>query len=293
LYSPDLDLRELRVKYGRVYVTILPDRLVVPWRPLPISSFLDYLNDIGSARYDQFALENEIFESCVIDETLVRHIPFLKSGTITTTVQNIWEVSGPASVDAFNVQLAEARAELSGPNGALHESVSIITSAFPYKPEEVYAMPADEMFSRLALAEKKLMQAGIMEEPLFMQPPREAQLPGTPVDAKKIFDQQQQPQPPQPPPQQRPATAPSADPLQGVDKREGKWWDVSPVLETKADHGIDFSTESQEYMNFAMSGHERQDIGIEQRQLLERFVDIYPELAKRVVSGDNDQDAES
>src|SRR3990167_9894738 len=155
------DLREI---HGSVFVTEAPDGLIIPWKPLSLGDFYKYDALFRETYIDPSVLENEVFSKCVTDPILVKEILNQKAGTITTVVKSIMEASGPNSIDEFNQILDYYRLVVQQP---IHQLVSVICRAFPaYNPDDVYAMTFHIMMERLALAESKLMQLGLLNEPI-------------------------------------------------------------------------------------------------------------------------------
>ena len=233
------ELYQARKDYGEAFVTVFPGGLVVPWKALSIQDYLQYDKDIKRGLIPEALFENEIFRKCVLNDTLVRQLDFLKAGTVTTVCMHIWQHSGPIGLDAFNDDLDAAREMLVAPGAkALHELIDVILSVFPYKPEEVYAMDYQTLLFRAVQAELKMLKAGHIKEPIrFIQKddsqekPNQARIPFADlnteeeasepkIDAKALWDKQQN----------------TGQPI-----RNDRWWDESPVLEADKKHRINFS----------------------------------------------------
>lgn len=191
-------LTDLREIHGSVFVTEVPDGLIVPWKPLSIKDFYEYEVLLKSNYVDHSVLENEIFVKCVKDPVLVRNIHSQKAGTISIVVKSIMENSGPKSIEEFNQTLDYYRTVVQQP---ISQFVSIICRAFPaYTPDDIFAMDYHLMLERLALAESKLMQLGLLAEPLAIldeneEEKEEVKQPKQKLDAKQIkeaFDSQEQ-----------------------------------------------------------------------------------------------------
>jgi hypothetical protein len=202
-----------------------------------MGDYLKYAADYSRGLIPNSIIEDEIFRKCVTDRSIISQIPFLKAGTITTVVLNIWEYSGPVGISEFNNDLEMARQVLfNSDTKAIHELVQIISMAFPYKPEEIYAMDYETFMFRLAQAEKKLLELKIIEQPVSMEGPKEEVRKSTPkiekphLDAKRLWEEQEGIVPKKEPKTQQNAN--QSVPRPSSDKAE-KWWDVSPVLEAK------------------------------------------------------------
>ena len=283
---------EARKKYGEgVYLTVFPHGLIVPWRPLLLKDYILYTREISHNVTNLSFLEDEIFCKTVVEQTFVRQLDFLSAGIVSTVVQNVIQHSGPNGIDAFNQDLETQRVEiLEGQSAALHDLVSLITNAFPYKPEEVYAMNYETFLLRVVQAEKKLLLAGVIKEPVQLiskDEPKKKRRPRTEMDAKKIkevFDQQFTKK--KPIVEQPTVDKKVLDSLEKV----GKWWKKSPILEVLPSQRekIDFRLEAAEQDAFASSGWEKVDRDILSATMIsdaqKTYADVLAELDKRKVS---------
>jgi hypothetical protein len=253
-------LFETRQLHGDVYVTCISKDIKIPWRPLSLGDYLKYVRDYSRQVIPPSILEDEIFKSCVVDKTFIRQMPFMKAGIISTVVQNIWEASGPGGIDEFNQDLETARMSLfSDGTRVLQDLVQLITMAFPYKPEEIYAMDYETFLLRVAQAEKKLLEMGMIQEPVDIvdgnnkSPQKKRRVPmrklnqdipteESPqprVDAKALWDEQE-----------------SRKKISKDTTRE-KWWDVSPVLESTKKKNIDFTAANNDAEEFVLDNDEK------------------------------------
>jgi len=291
-------LHEVREEYGGVYVTCFDDGLLVPWQPLSMGDYIKYTQDYNRRVFVPSRLEDEIFRKCVVDDSLVRQLSFLKAGIITTVVLNIWQYSGPSGISSFNQDLEVARSMLNADGvRALHDLVQVITMAFPYKPEEVYDMEYETFLLRLAQSEKKLLELGAIKEPIVMQDVNqekgpspleqfiqgEAEVKKPKIDAKKLWDRQQGLDSSDDPGrqlwdkhQQQAAHAPPK--RQPVQVHSKKWWSESPVLEAETQHKIDFKTEATEMQVLGATSHEKVDAHIDRAMMVKDTAWIYQDL---------------
>jgi len=297
-------LYEVREKHGGVFVTCFDDGLLVPWKPLSMGDFIRYTLDHNRKLHLPVWLEDEIFRKCVVDKSILRQMDFLKAGVVSTVVLNIWQYSGPASIDGFNNDLHAARSVLNADGvKAIHDLVQVISMAFPYKPEEIYDMDYETFLFRLAQSEKKLMDLNALKEPIAMQntsQPNMAQSaleefaqeqairqggapPEPAVNAKRLWDEQQGHGAAEELWKQhlkKVQRAPKKKvPVQRTDE---KWWKKSPVLEAKERHNIDFNTEAAEMTAFGSTGHEKQDAFLDHAKMIEDAQWIYADLIKEL-----------
>jgi len=170
-----VDLPSLRRKYGPVFITTLENGQAVPWKQLNIGEYLEYSGLLEMGKYARATIEDEIFQKCVVDEYTLSNLPELKAGTVSTVVQDIILNSGPNTFSELNGSLQVFRVVASQ---AVHQTVALIAQAFPaYKLEDIYDMNYSDFMLRLAQAEGKLLQLGILEEPLNFQDPAESASP--------------------------------------------------------------------------------------------------------------------
>jgi len=164
-----LDLPSLRRQYGAVFVTTLENGNVIPWKQLTIGEYLEYSSLLEGGVYARATIEDEVFRKCVLDELTIVNLPALKAGTVTTVVQDILRNSGPNTIDELNLALGLYR---NVANQAVHQTASLITQAFPaYTLEQVYEMNFNDFMMRVAQAEAKLLQLGILEQPINFHDP--------------------------------------------------------------------------------------------------------------------------
>lgn len=258
-------LYEVRKEYGGVYVTAFHDGTLVPWKPLPISDYIRYNRDMGRGLIPFARIEDEIFRNCVLDDTLIRQMDFLKAGIVSTVAVNILQYSGPTGIDAFNNDLNMARQLVCGQSAkAINELIILLTIAFPYKPEDIYDMDYETFMSRIALAEAKLMQTGFLKEPITMQSEKknsEKRVPFAnlnPEDAKSMWESQQissskgkQPKEPK----SRHSAIGNKKPM-SHQASKNRWWNESPVLEAEAKHNINFAADNQLIDKMVLDSHE-------------------------------------
>lgn len=266
----------VRRQYGGTYASVI-DNEIIPWKLLSLKDYIQYQADISRGLYPLASIEDEIFCKCVLDKILVNQIDHLKAGIITLVAQHIWQYSGPIGVDSLNNKLNLARDEYhNGPFSIIHQLTRIITLAFPYKPEEIYEMDYETFVERLIQAEDKLLQAGLIKESIVIessdievqkQLEEQQAKEKTKLNLKKIFDEEIE----------KKQKAKEAKKNATPDKK-GKWYDKSPVLETKPTHGINFKLEQKEIDVFGTSGHEKTDLHINRDKMIKDAQLIYKDL---------------
>ena len=276
------DLFKVRQEYGRTYFTLFPDGLSIPWHPLSLGEYLKYAKDYKAGIVPSAIIEDEIFSRCVSDPDIVRRLPFMKAGIVSAVAQNIWQYSGPMGIDEFNRDLDKVRVSLfMEENAALQDLIQIILDAFPYKPEEVYAMEYPVFLERLAQAERKLVSLGKME-PVEMKEKGQAEDEAHPPRLRSrrspvVFADLNQDQPSVDPvalwkaqeerktsPQHSPLSPPKVaekktqEPTNDLRKMSrDKWWKTSPVLETKNRKKIDVAGDEETAKMMLLDNDER------------------------------------
>jgi hypothetical protein len=262
-------LFEVRQEQGGTFVTAFSDDLIIPWKPLSVGDYIKYHHETIRGAIPPSLIEDEIFKKCVLDDTLVRQMPFLNAGVVSTVVQNIWQFSGPTGIESFNSDIEMARAVLQDSHTkAMHQLVQVITLAFPYKPEEIYNMDYETFVLRVVQAEAKLLEAGMLKEPIRMQ--EEGQEKGQAtrrpqVDAKRLWEERRmlaQQERKTPPAASQDVSGPSRDPYK-------KWWKVSPILETEGRKKINFQAESDLANAYHLNNHDKHEHPIMQKHLLD------------------------
>lgn len=179
------DLQTLRESYGeKACVTVLPEDIFVPWRPLTLSELLEIERQEAAGLYSQAFVENEIFTKCVLDQFFVKRIRTLPAGDVARVVSNIVSYSRPENPEELENAFNCGREEV---NGLIHFFASHICVAFPaYKPEDIYDMDYKTMLLRGAMAEAHLLRTGYITEPFYFlhqeeSEPRRPELPRRPT----------------------------------------------------------------------------------------------------------------
>lgn len=169
------DLYSLRTKYGEVYVTVFPDGTKVPWEQLSVEDFIHYSNKFTSGRFPESHTEDEIFRKCCKDPTLVASLDHLDAGLITTVVTQIMEISGPSTTQEISFDLNVARSQV---GDFISDGVGLICQTFPgYTPETVLQLDYRTFMKRLALAERRLLAMGILQQPIIIESGEEEPAP--------------------------------------------------------------------------------------------------------------------
>jgi hypothetical protein len=154
-----------RKRYGKNWLSTFPDiDLQIPWRALTVQEFLDYDQMFRIGQYTDIEIEDEIFCLCVLEPVYVENIDRLQSGIVTSVVQHIMQLSGQIDPASLNNDLNYARAAV---QDFMSSAVTLVCSVFPaYKPEDVFALPYETFMKRVAMAEKRLLELGVLQEPL-------------------------------------------------------------------------------------------------------------------------------
>lgn len=273
-----LELCQVRELYGRGFVSIFPDGLIIPWKPLSLQDYLDYDHDTQQGLIPLGFLENEIFNKCVLNKTIIKQQRFLKAGIVSTVVSHIWNFSGPISNEAFAKDLEMARQLLYGGNSkAIHQLVEVITMAFPYKPEEIYQMDYQTFMIRAAQAEAKLLQAGVLQQPIQLdnnieqpnlQPPK--------IDAKALWEEHKS------------QKKVSEKPVHSKKKSE-KWYKKSPVLEAPTKEKIDFKKEQAIIDHIGSKNWDKADQHLIADQMVKDAQVIYADLIQELNAKKNNK----
>ena len=255
------DLPSLRRQYGSVFVTNLDNGDIIPWKQLNVGEFLEYSILIENGVYAKATLEDEIFKKCVLDEYVVDSLPALKAGTVSTVVQDILSNSGPGNISELNSTLNVFRSVASQ---ALHQTAAFICQAFPaYKLEDVYGMDYGDFMLRLAQSESKLLQLGVLQEPINFHDPSEVETESQAVEEK-----------------------PSAMDLyqQYLDQQETKL-PQSNVSSPAAQNQTVITTSDTRSLEAEMSGHEKEDITTQRSEMIEDGTEIYKDYLDQLSSG--------
>jgi len=244
----------LRELYGPVFITVLDNGQRIPWSPLSVGDYLYFEDLFQSGQYPSAFIENEIFKKCVKNPVLVNQIDKLKAGIVSTVVTTIMVNSSPSNLEGMEYQLNLARIKS---NAILHDMVNMVCQAYPaYKPEEIYTMDFNTLISRVAIAERKLLNTGILKEPIsFLQKEDE------PTKQKKVSEQ---PKPSVPPPVN----------MAKEFKKQSE--PQQQTIITKAD--------IKEHQT-AYTGHEKEDKIILERQMLEDTKNVYGDYLKQMKTG--------
>ncbi|MHA2063331.1 MAG: hypothetical protein ACXABY_03000 [Candidatus Thorarchaeota archaeon] len=237
----------LREQHGSVYATVLPDGQTIPWKPLPIGEYLQYEQLLEGQVYPRAILEDEIFKKCVLNQVLVSDIDKLRAGVVAAVVAGIMAHSGPPTPGHLQQMMDLSREAASS---VLHELTALTCQAFPaYKPEDLYSLDYETFMLRAAQAERKLLNTGIIHEPITL----EVRQPG---------EQQQRPPPPKPPP-----------------RNMARDWEKSQKKTVITQH----DTMEQQA---ALIAHEHVDQVITNKEMMKGVPAIYKDYAEKVKKGE-------
>jgi hypothetical protein len=260
---------KFRKLYGpkALFVSIFPDGTEVPWHPLTIGQYIDSVSKPDL----QEDIEDNIFRQCVTEKYLTDHLDEFKAGTVNTVVNAI-------SVHSIPNTPEELESVLNSYRYLVHENifeqlVLLICRAFPsYSPRDIYSMDFQEFIHTVALAESKLLQTGILTEPVKILP-SENKTMRPKGDTKKLREtwvaQQEARQGNVPPPIPRTPLPVEAPPIPEFDGN-------MTVI----------SREDMTESNMALDGHERQDLDIISKQMLEQTAPVYKDYIEMMRRGE-------
>lgn len=248
----------LRERHNSVFASVLSEHETIPWRPLTIGEFLDIQTRFSHGAYPHAALEDEVFKRCVLSPILVENIGKLPAGTVSAVAQAILAHSGPVALQDIENRLEFCRHEASA---VVHDMMALITQAFPaYTPEQVYALEYDTFMLRLAQAERKLMQIGVLQKPISFtdqqgqqKPPRIEKLP-PPEELERAWRQQQ------------------------TEKQPSR-------IRSRSDQLIITDSDRQEQLA-ARSGHEAMDAVLLEKQAMDDVPNVYKEYLEQMKKGE-------
>jgi len=155
----------LRVDYGANTFVSKFDDLLVAWRPLSIEEYQYYSRIFAADNYPFSFLEDEIFRKCVISSRHTARMGELPAGVVSTVVSQIFRFSGPSTLAELRKDFETKRIHVAS---EINELLIMITTAFPaYKPNELRKMTYEDLMTDAALAERKLLQLGMLQHPLY------------------------------------------------------------------------------------------------------------------------------
>jgi hypothetical protein len=286
-------LHRIRKQYGNVYVTIFSEELIVPWTTLSIEDYIKYNRQQQFNILSSSEQEEEIFRKYVLDQDLVNAIEYLQAGIVSTVVSNIWISSFPMQLDIIASDMDLLRNEFQAKDTKIyHEMISLILLAFPYKPEEVYAMNYDTLMTRFAQAEEKLLRQGILQEHVeFVHPQHNAKKDKMErkSKAKEYLEQRFANKKKQ---NLIEHDIPITNAEQQGNIRIGKfehtkkWWKESPILEVDAKHQEIIHSKRSKGIpeELQQTAWEIQDKDMEQYKLAERAKIIYKDVLTKLDS---------
>jgi len=166
------DWRALKRLYGgkAKFVSILSDGIEVPWDPLTVGEVVSWGRRALTMSPEEW--EDDLFLAKVRDNYLRSRLDEQKSGTVSrisgdivfqSWPQNPRELDGIANFHRHQVY-----------NSVIEDMVIWITRAFPsYNPDILYEKEFDDFMHIFCVAEKKLLQDGVLEKPVVFAPPVE------------------------------------------------------------------------------------------------------------------------
>lgn len=138
-------------KYGVLYVSQFEFGAVI-WRPLSWNEVGLYEKLFLVAPGAKADLEEQIFNDCVTEHPLPQEdFDHWQAGIVTTVANQIVKVSAATKPEEFLSRLEMIRQEVS--SNALYQIFATIMRVFPYKMEDLLAMPLETLLERLAMVE--------------------------------------------------------------------------------------------------------------------------------------------
>lgn len=260
-------------------MTILPDGTEVPWTPLSIGAYSKFMRD----HRPPDEVEESIFDECVTDEYVKSKAQTSKAGNVSTVVLNVLSASAPSTVEEYQLALNYFRYVVH--ESLIDQMVIHICQAFSgYTPRDVYDMDLDEFMHTVALAERKLLDAGILVEPLQITPmesPQQKPQPEQPKgDTRQLREKwlEQQGHVPRPQPSQE------AIPVQTA----GGIVHAQPVPEWHGEQTIVTTQDEHEHMMAAAlsDGHQANEMDLLVRDMINDTAGIYQDYVDMMQKGD-------
>jgi len=241
----------LREQHDSVFASVFPDGETIPWRPLTIGEFLDLQTRFALRAYPHAVLEDEAFKKCVLNQVFVDNMSKLPAGTVSAVAQAIMAHSGPSTLDDIEQRLVVCRHDATS---VVHDMAALITQAFPaYTPDQVYAMDYDTFMTRLAQAERKLIQVGVLQQPI------------------SFTDQQDQ-------------KRPRVEKLPPPEELERAWREQQPAA-PQEEQTIIGQKDHVEHLA-ALAGHDKVDAVIFEKQSMDDVPSVYHEYIEQMKKGE-------
>jgi hypothetical protein len=266
----------LRKLYGNraTFVSILPDGTKIPWNQLTLGEYLNYVR--GALSDDDF--EETVFRHCVTSDYLKDTLPSLKAGTVTTAANSIVQSSVPLNLKDLNSSLDYFRYIVG--TTIYDQLVILVCRAFTgYTPQQLYAMKFEDFMHNVALAERKLLESGMLAEPVALTQPEaktvEPEVKKPAIESNKMRDawvaqkENAGRHAPPPIPQQAQRTPTNAP----------------PVPEFTGQMTVIKAADSQE-QKAALTGHELRDYDILQDKMLKETLPFYQDYMKMTEKGE-------
>jgi len=202
----------LRVDYGANTFVSKFDDLLIAWRPLSIEEYQYYSRIFAADNYPFSFLEDEIFRKCVASSRHVARMGELPAGVVSTVVSQIFRFSGPSTLAELRKDFETKRLHVAS---EINELLIMITTAFPaYKPNELRKMTYEDLMTDAALAERKLLQLGMLQHPLYVEKEEPKKRPKQRIIEKLMSEQRQKEEEKQ----QEPTSAPVPQPPPSFEK---------------------------------------------------------------------------
>ena len=117
-------------------------------------------------------LQDEIFLSCLASPLYLKDMyPHINAGIVSSIADAVYSVSGPQSIELLQQHLDTERIQASD---VTKQMIMIICRAFPgYTPDDLFDMDWQNLVNRFVIAERMLLDAGILTEPMQLLDPKD------------------------------------------------------------------------------------------------------------------------
>lgn len=263
----------LRSSYGgrAAFVTVFQDGTEVPWNTLSIGDYVKYL------REQDEETEDKIFNTCVTDGYLKSKVAVMKAGVVSTVVANILATSAPSAIEDYQTVLDYYRYVVR--DNLIDQMIILICQAFPaYTPLHIQGMKFDDFMYHVALAEKKLLDIGVLTTPLTITAPEnvnKSKEPTKKADTRNLREEWER---------QQGHTAPVRTPPPQVSTLPVQ---PPPIPEWNGEQTVITARDIQEHATVTRlsDGHQAAEMDILVHDMLEETVGVYDDYVNLMKNG--------